>query len=453
MAVKETKTMSSIAKAILFTAVSLASSSLLLAQSATNPSAIGRKALDLLLAGKYPELGGMFSETMKRTVSLDFLQDRVAAELKEFGQPQSVGEVILGVEGTNNLVSFPVQFSNTSIHIQFTVDKSGQIAGMFFRPPNKALPFQWARPAYSKPESFHEREVTIGSDDWKVTGTLTTPASGAKVPGIVLVHGPGPNDRNESIFATRIFEDLAEGLSSRGYAVLRYDKRSKVHGEELSQMSYTLDDETVGDAVRAIAVLRSQPGIDPNRIYLLGHSLGGYASPRIAARDGKLAGIILLAGLARPVEDAAKEQTEYVTHLKGDPDPGEQARLDQLAAEVQKVKALDPKGDNPPMVLGFPTTWWLNVKGYDPATEAKKLGLPMLVLQGERDFQVTMKDFALWKSALSSRNNVSFHSYPALNDLFIAGEGKGSPAEYHSPGNVAPAVLDDIANWLSTQNK
>jgi fermentation-respiration switch protein FrsA (DUF1100 family) len=388
---------------------SLTCSALLVAQSATSPTAIARAALDLLLAGKYPALGAMFSQSMKNTVTLDFLQDKVSAELKEFGNPQSVGEVILGEEGTNKLVSFPVQFSNTGIHVQFTVDKSGQIAGMFFRPPNKGLPFQWSRPAYSKPESFHERELTIGSDDWKVTGTLTTPAGTGKVPGIVLVHGPGPNDRNESIFATRIFQDLAEGLSSKGLAVLRYDKRSKVHGEELSQMSYT--------------------------------------------RDGKLAGIILLAGLARPVEDAAKEQTEYVTHLKGDPDPGEQARLDQLAAEVRKVKALDPKGDNPPMVLGFPTTWWLNVKGYDPAAEAKKSGLPMLVLQGERDFQVTMKDFALWKSSLSSRNNVTFHSYPALNDLFIAGEGKGSPAEYHGPGNVAPAVIDDIANWLSTQKK
>jgi dienelactone hydrolase len=393
----------------------------------------------------------MFSETMKKTVTLDFLGDRVSAELKEFGKPESVGDVILGTEGANNLVSFPVQFSNTSIHVQFTLDPAGRIAGMFFRPPNKALPFQWARPPYSKPETFHERELTIGSDMWKVQGTLTTPVSGGRVPGIVFVHGPGPNDRNESIFATRIFEDLAEGLAAHGYAVLRYDKRSRIHGEELSQTSYTLDDETVEDAVRALAVLRAQPEIDPNRVYLLGHSLGGYASPRIAARDQKLAGLILLAGLARPVEDAAVEQTEYVTHLKGDPDTAEEARLNQLKAEVEKVKKLDPKGDNPPIVLGFPTAWWLNVKGYDPPADAKKLAIPMLVLQGERDFQVTMKDFALWKTALSSRGNVTFKSYPALNDLFISGEGKGSPAEYHNPGNVSPVVIDDIANWLSNQ--
>ncbi len=427
-------------------------SSVLLAQtSAPNATVTARKALDLLLARNYSALSGMFSDTLKKTITPEFLQGQVSAEMDEFGKPQTVGDVILGTDSGNTLVSFPVQFSKTNIHVQFTLNPAGEVAGMYFRPPNKALPFTWKRPDYSKPESFQERELIIGDDMWKLAGTLTTPAAAGKVPGIVLVHGPGPNDRNEALFATRIFEDLAEGLSSHGFAVLRYDKRSKVYGEELSQITYTLDDETVEDAVRAVAVLRKQPEVDPARIYVLGHSLGGYASPRIAARDGKLAGIILLAGLARPVEDAAMDQTDYVAHLKGEPAMSEQARLDQLKAEVAKVKGLDPKGDNPPIALGLPTSWWLNVKTYNPPAEAGKLNIPILVMQGERDFQVTMKDFTLWKSALSGRSNVTFHSYPSLNDLFISGEGAGSPAEYHNPGNVAPVVVDDIAGWIAAQ--
>jgi dienelactone hydrolase len=432
------------------TGLFLVPAALLLAQ-AQSPAQLGKKALDLLLAEKYPELTVLFSDSLKQTVTLDFLKGQVSAELKEFGQPQTISEPVLGVDGSNNLVSFPVKFSNTSIHVQFTVNASGQIAGMYFRPPNKPLPYTWKRPSYSKPESFHDREVTVGSDMWKLTGTLTVPVAKAKVPGIVLVHGPGPNDRDESIFATRMFQDIAEGLASKGYAVLRYDKRTKTYGEEMSIKSYTIDDETVEDATRAIALLRKQPEVDPARIYVLGHSLGGYASPRIAARDRKLAGLILLAGAARPVEDLAYDQTEYVAHLKGEPAAPELARLNQLKAEVDKVRALNPKADNPPILLGLPTEWWVNVKGYDPVAEAKKLGLPMLVMQGERDFQVTMKDFALWKSALSARPGVTFKSYPALNDLFITGQGKGSPAEYHNQGNVAPEVLDDIAGWLSSQ--
>src|SRR5580658_4137143 len=433
------------------TGLVLVSSALLLAQTGRSPAEIGKKALDLLLAEKYPELTGMFSDSMKQSVTLGFLQQQVSAELKEFGTPQSIGDAILGADGTNKLVSFPVKFSNTSIHVQFTLNPSGQVAGMYFRPPNKPLPFTWKRPSYSKPESFHEREVTVGSDMWKLGGTLTVPVAKARVPGIVLVHGPGPNDRDESIFAIRMFQDLAEGLASRGYAVLRYDKRSKIYGEEMSESSYTIDDETVEDATRAIALLRKQPEVDPTRIYVLGHSLGGYASPRIAARDRKLAGLILMAGPARPVEDVAFDQTAYVLYLKGEPGASERSHLQLLKDQADQVKKLDPKADNPPILLGLPAAWWLNVKGYDPGAEAKRLGIPMLVLQGERDFQVTMKDFALWKSTQGGRENVTFHSYPALNDLFIKGEGKGSPAEYHNPGNGGPVVLDDIASWVLIQ--
>jgi dipeptidyl aminopeptidase/acylaminoacyl peptidase len=282
---------------------------------------------------------------------------------------------------------------------------------------------------------------------------LTTPVGKGRAPGIVLVHGPGPNDRDESVAAIRIFRDLAEGLASRGYAVLRYDKRTKVYGAELSQTGYTLDDETVEDAVRAAALLRKQPEVDPNRIYVLGHSLGGYASPRIAARDRRLAGLIVMAGPARPIEEVALEQTEYLLRLKGALSTNDEARLNQLKADVDNVKKLVPAGDHPLVLLGLPAAWWLNVQGYDPAAEAKRLGIPMLIMQGERDFQVTMGDFARWKSALSGNGNVTFRSYPALNNVFVEGAGKSVPTEYRDPGNVAPAVLNDIADWLSVQKR
>jgi uncharacterized protein len=424
----------------------------LMAQSGRSPSDVGKKALDLLLAGKYPELSAMFSDFMKQTITLDFLEHQVAAEMKEFGQPQSIGEPILGSDGPNNLISFPVRFSNTSIHVQFTLNQSGQVAGMYFRPVDKPLPAVWKRPAYSKPSSFVSREVTVGSDPWKLGGTLISPAGKTGAPGIVLVHGPGPNDRDESIFATRIFEDLAEGLASRGYTVLRYEKRTRVYGEKMSETGYTIEEETVEDAVRAVAALRSQPEADPNRIFVLGHSLGGYAAPRVAGRDHKLAGLILLAAPARPIEDVAYDQSDYLAHLRGEPSPNDAARLTQLKAQAETVKNLTPGGDHPEILLGLPAEWWLNLKSYDPVAEARKLGVPMLILQGERDFQVTMKDFTLWKSGLSGSSNVTFHSYPKLNDLFVAGENKSTPAEYHEPGNVAPEVVDDISAWLSARH-
>src|SRR5438045_9773499 len=100
----------------------------------------------------------------------------------------------------------------------------------------------------------------------------------------------------------------------------------------MSESSYTLEEEAVEAAARATALLRKLPEIDPNQIYVLGHSLGGYASPRIATRDRRLAGLILMAGLARPVEDASLDQSEYLVHLKGDPSRREEARLRELQA-------------------------------------------------------------------------------------------------------------------------
>jgi hypothetical protein len=176
----------------LHTGLFLVSSALLMAQTARTPTELGRKALDLVLAEKYTELSGMFSENFKETIALGFLQQKVSAELKEFGQAQSIGEPILGADGANKLVSFPVRFSNTSIHVQFIRNPSSQFAGVYFRPPNKTRPYTRQRPPYSKPESFHERELTIVNDMWKLGGALTTPVAKDKVPGIVLVHGPAP---------------------------------------------------------------------------------------------------------------------------------------------------------------------------------------------------------------------------------------------------------------------
>jgi uncharacterized protein len=428
-------------------------SSLGFGQAARDPAAIGRNALDLLLAGKYAEFNALLTDPAKGLLTPEFLRDRVGAELKSFGALGSVGEPATVQEGKNSVITFPVRFSETNVNIQITLNDSFQVAAFHLHPGNAPLPPGRQRPAYSKPDLFHAREVTIGDDDWKLGGTLLIPTGTPPFAGVVLIHGPGPNDRDESIYSNQVFRDLAEGLASRGIAVLRYDKRTKVYGEKMSEMDFTLQQETVEDAVRAAALMRRQPEIDPNRVFVLGHSLGGYASPRIAVQDGKLAGLIFLAANARPIEDVALEQNDYVAHLNGGPSEEEQKRLDGLKAEVEKVKQLEPGKSNPPVVLGLPVSYLLDLKGYDAAAEAKKLTLPMLFLQGERDFQVTMEDFGIWKSALSGREDATFRSYPELNHLFITGEMKSSPAEYRNPGNVDAEVVGDVATWVLARKK
>jgi dienelactone hydrolase len=417
--------------------------------SAQAPAAAARKAVDLLLAANYTEFGKLLNANAKDKLTPDFLRDHFAAEVKDFGGVLDIGAPISLKAGDNDLVSFPVKFLKGTVNVQLTMDAAGKVAGLYLRPPEQPLPPVWKHASYSKADSFKERQVTVGSGDWQLGGTLTVPVGKGPFPGVVLVPGPGPNDRDESIFANRIFADIAEGLASRGIVVLRYDKRTKIYGPQMSTLAFTLKEELIEDADKAIALLRTQPEVDPKQIYALGHSLGGYALPRIAKLDGKLAGVIELAGNARRIEDISIAQTETMLAAKGGATPEEQKRLDMMKGEAAMVKSLAADKPHRDVLLGLPAEYFLDLKGYDAPAEAKRLGLPMLFLQGDRDFQVTMVDFGLWKSGMAGASKVTFHDYATLNHLFISGDGPSTPAEYRKPGNVAPAVIDDISGWIA----
>jgi dienelactone hydrolase len=269
---------------------------------------------------------------------------------------------------------------------------------------------------------------------------------------VVLVHGSGPNDRDETVGANKPFRDLAWGLATKGVAVLRYEKRTREHADKfkaevLAQL--TVKEETIDDAMSAVTQLRAADGLDPRRIFVLGHSLGGMVAPRIGQADPKLAGLIILAGANRPLEDLMVEQTRYLLSLNGNPSAEAQVKLDKLIVEAAKVKSLtEADASSPALLLHAPAAYWLDLREHDPLAIVKGLKQPLLILQGGRDYQVTEVDFNRWNEALGAQPNVTFKRYPKLNHLFMAGEGKSTPDEYEEPGHVAEAVVTDLAEWL-----
>jgi dienelactone hydrolase len=393
-----------------------------------------RQALDQLLAHKFREFYAMFSPEMKSAISLETYSGQME-QILTLGAPRKIDAPRSVTVGGSVVVVIGVHWAPVSLDFQVSWNKAGEIDGTYWRPA-AAPPAPWRSPPYAHTDSFTATEITVGDDRWRLPGTLTVPKGDGRFPVVVLVHGSGPHDRDESVGGSKIFRDLAEGLSSRGVAVLRYVKRTQQYPSQcLADPDFTVNQETVEDAVRAAFLLRRQARIDPTRVFVLGHSQGGYMAPRIMKRDPKLAGFIVMAGNVRPMEELIVEQAEYMAHLKGKLTADDEARLEAIRK-------------NPFAAVPLPAPYLADLKGYRPDSEARQCAMSMLILQGQRDYQVTMKDFALWQSALEGRHNVSFRSYAKLNHLFIAGEGQPSPAEYGQSGHVAEEVVADIAKWI-----
>lgn len=405
-----------------------------------------------LAEGSYPDAVKMMESKMAAAFPADKAKQSWESLVAQAGAFDSVSGSRLTVENVYRCVYVTCKSKGGAVDAKVVFDAGGKVTGLWFS-PSQAATAPYKQPAYAIASSFVETECTIGEGQWKLPATLTMPKGDGPFPAVVLVHGSGPQDRDETIGPNKPFKDLAWGLASKGIAVLRYEKRTKQYPTQIasSLASFTVNQETVEDALAGVAFLKQTKGVDPDKVYVLGHSLGASMAPRIAVMSNnsastKAAGLVMMAPYARNPADLVVEQTEYLASLDGQIDDREAAELQKVRAAVAKIR--EGKLQPGEVVLGGPKSYWDDLVCYDPVTTAKALKVPLLLLQGERDYQVTMKDFGLWKDALGVASSATLKSLPGLNHLFMPGEGKPSPEEYNKQASVDGAVVDTIAAWL-----
>jgi hypothetical protein len=363
-----------------------------------------------------------------------------------------VGEPVIST-GWLTSAKIPVEFQRAKLGMSILLSPSGSLISLRFLPQN-LLGFGplWTTPKYAVDSSVREIEVQVGARGMRSPGTLTLPATSGQHPCLVMLPGSGPCDQDSSVGCAKPFKDLALGLATLGVATLRFEKITRTHGARvLKKKSFTLEDEYTSQALDAIRQGFEHESISPAGVYILGHSLGAYVAPRLMATDQRIAGCVLMAGPASSLCWSALRQYRYLASLDGPVDVDTLPLIEefQRQCELSATPDLSLSIPSSKLPFGIGAAYWRNFANFNPIETCARERRPVFVLQGARDYQVTLKDdFAKWQSGLEKCQHAKLEVYRDLNHLFIRGEGSSSPREYEEPGNVDEKVVRDISQWV-----
>ena len=421
----------------------------------TNYSEQVAQLMQDLTTGRFAAVEARFDSQMTKALP----QEKLSALWKEFaGQVGSFERVVANEPtlepGGYHVIAVTCVFErNREGDALVTFDKSGHIAGFYFGPQQTAIAKGWTPPSYAHPERFHEVPLLVNDGPWHLPSTLTVPNGTSPFPAVALIPGSPPVDQDETVGPNKVFKDLAWGLASRGIAVLRYTKRTHQFGAGLGGgqiSSFSLRYELLDDARAAIAVLARRSDIDHRHTYLLGHSMGGIAVPKLAATDQQVAGTIVM---GTPAGDLL---TALITRTEDSGGEGEQSKQ-QTASMVATFRKLRDGAFIPGETVDLfgQTTlvsYWDGLRNFRPGAAIAKLKLPALILVGGHDAEVTPDDVDQWKRALVGREDDSIKFYPDVFHLFMPSsstkKGQDSPDDWTRPAHVTPEVVGDTASWI-----
>jgi dienelactone hydrolase len=412
-------------------------------------AAIATTIVEMARDGRFAEMEQLFGAPLRAVVSAETMRAAWGTEIGSRGPVTTIGEPAL-TQGKDGLVRARVLVTceQGALTVSMAIDGKGILQGLALLAPDGAP--SWTPPAYAHPKKFAEREVAVGSGPLAVQGTLSLPHGRGPWPGVVLLPPMGSFDRDETSGLNKPLKDLAWGLASRSVAVLRFDMVTYTHSQQVAmKRDFTMTDEYVPYAVAAVRILQQQPTVDTTRVFVLGHSMGGKIAPRVAEALPSIAGLVIMAGDTQPMQRSAIRVARYLAQLS--PGPDAHAAMETMIRQAALVDSpeLSPATPARELLFGLSGSYWLDLRSYDPVSTAAALDKPMFILQGGRDYQVTVEDdLSRWKAELGQRPNVTIRVYDADNHFFFPGAGPSTPAEYDPAQHVDPAVVADIATWL-----
>lgn len=295
-------------------------------------------------------------------------------------------------------------------------------------------------------------EVIIGEHtEYPLNGMLTLPDdTTSPVPAVVFVHGAGMSDMDGSVGSTTPYKDIAYGLAALGIASIRYDKRTYAHMAAMMQntdLIISIKEETTEDALLATELLKNDPRIDSDNVFIIGHNLGGMMAPRIDNEGGNYKGFVLVGSSPRKLEEILIDQNN-----------DNYAKMNLLLKILYKsastkfndsfrglYRLSDEKAKKKFIGTGATAYYFKDIGEHTITAYLDQLNKPMLIIQGDKDKQVKVdKDFNGYKELLKDRDNVSYKLYENLNHCLVP------EVEESIEQHVDDEIINDIANWMKS---
>ncbi|MES2688945.1 MAG: alpha/beta fold hydrolase [Bacteroidota bacterium] len=400
---------------------------------------------------QFDSMYALFNADMQRQLSVSDIEIMWESFTEKYDSLTDVHETSIRKKDSLWMSETKLDFVKKSFILQLSLSSDGVVCGIFFR--NINVPY--APPAYINMLTFYELKLNIAAKGISNEGILSLPKNNVKPPLVIIVGGSGPTGMDANSGPNKPYKDLAWALASEGVATYRYNKRTfnKANINMKHAAEFGLKEE-YGDDIKALVNYFSRSDkIDTKRIYILGHSEGGFMLPYFAKENAnKVKGYISLAGNVSTIADMLPYQFRFLKSLNPDSTAGK--IFDDYIAKAEymqrHVKSSTVEKDS--MVLGMTLYYLKDMEKHQPANLISYLNnKPFLAIQGGRDYQVPPTELDSWKTLLKDACCAEFKTFDKLNHVMMEGEGAPNPSEYSAPANIPEYVPLFISGWILNQ--